>query len=117
MDDLSLVLRKSYRTIWISDIHLGSYGCKAEHLLNFLENIRCNKIYLVGDIIDGWRLKKKWYWPQAHNDVVQKLLKIAKKGTKVIFIPGNHDEAGAAVGEWSPPSSALGPGRSKSGTR
>ena len=93
MDDLSLVLRKSYRTIWISDIHLGSYGCKAEHLLNFLENIKCNKIYLVGDIIDGWRLKKKWYWPQAHNDVVQKLLKIAKKGTKVIFIPGNHDEA------------------------
>lgn len=93
MDDSSLALNKSYRTIWISDIHLGSYGCKAEYLLEFLKNLRCDTIYLVGDIVDGWRLKKKWYWPQAHNDVVQKLLRKARKGVNVVFIPGNHDEA------------------------
>jgi len=93
MDDSSSVLNKSYRTIWISDIHLGSYGCKAEYLLEFLKNLKCDTIYLVGDIVDGWRLKKKWYWPQAHNDVVQKLLRKARKGVNVVFIPGNHDEA------------------------
>ena len=82
-----------YRTIWISDVHLGSSGCQAPYLLDFL---RCNEsesLYLVGDIIDGWQLKKGWYWPTTHNDVIQKILRKARKGTRVIYVPGNHDEA------------------------
>jgi UDP-2,3-diacylglucosamine pyrophosphatase LpxH len=82
----------TYRTIWISDIHLGTRGCKADFLLNFLRFTESEHLYLVGDIVDGWRLKRSWYWPQAHNDVVQKLLRKARKGTSVTFIPGNHDE-------------------------
>jgi UDP-2,3-diacylglucosamine pyrophosphatase LpxH len=82
-----------YRTIWISDIHLGTRGCKADLLLEFLRHTRADTLYLVGDIIDGWRLKRSWYWNQSHNDVVQKLLRKARKGTRVIYVPGNHDEA------------------------
>lgn len=82
-----------YRTIWISDIHLGTRGCKAELLLEFLRHTHAETLYLVGDIIDGWRLKRSWYWNQSHNDVVQKLLRKARKGTNVIYVPGNHDEA------------------------
>jgi len=82
----------TYRTIWISDLHLGSLGCQAELLLDFLRHVECDTLYLVGDIIDGWRLRRSWYWPQAHNDVVQKILRKARKGTRVVFIPGNHDE-------------------------
>ncbi len=81
-----------YRTIWISDVHLGTRGSKAEYLLDFLKRTESESLYLVGDIIDGWRLRKSWYWPQAHNDVVQKVLRKARKGTRVILIPGNHDE-------------------------
>ena len=81
-----------YRTIWISDIHLGTRACKAEFLLDFLKRTDSDTLYLVGDIVDGWRLKRHWHWPQAHNDVVQKLLRKARKGTRVIYIPGNHDE-------------------------
>ncbi len=81
-----------YRAIWISDIHLGTKACKAEFLLDFLRRTECETLYLVGDIIDGWRLKRHWYWPQAHNDVVQKLLRKARKGTRVVYLPGNHDE-------------------------
>lgn len=81
-----------YRTIWISDVHLGTRGCKAEFLLDFLRHNEAATIYLVGDIIDGWRLKKSWYWPQTHNDVVQKLLRMVRKGTRAIYVPGNHDE-------------------------
>jgi len=81
-----------YRTIWLSDIHLGSSGCQAPYLLDFLRYNESEYLYLVGDIIDGWQLKKGWYWPQAHNDVVQKVLRKARKGTQVIYIPGNHDE-------------------------
>lgn len=81
-----------YRAIWISDVHLGTRGCKAEYLLDFLKHTNSQYLYLVGDIIDGWRLKKSWYWPQAHNDIVQKLLRKARKGTRVVYIPGNHDE-------------------------
>ncbi len=83
---------RAYRSIWISDIHLGTRGCKADYLLDFLKHTESDYLYLVGDIVDGWRLKRSWYWPQAHNDVVQKLLRKARKGTKVLFIPGNHDE-------------------------
>jgi UDP-2,3-diacylglucosamine pyrophosphatase LpxH len=82
----------NYRSIWISDVHLGTRGCKAEFLLDFLKNTESEYLYLVGDMIDGWRLKRSWYWPQAHNDVVQKLLRKARKGCKVIYVPGNHDE-------------------------
>ncbi|AIO41773.1 UDP-2,3-diacylglucosamine diphosphatase [Burkholderia sp. AU19243] len=81
-----------YRTIWLSDIHLGSSGCQATYLLDFLRHNDSEYLYLVGDIIDGWQLKKGWYWPQAHNDVVQKILRKARKGTQVVYIPGNHDE-------------------------
>ena len=81
-----------YRTIWISDLHLGTFGCKAEFLLDFLTHNEAEVIYLVGDIIDGWRLRKSWYWPQSHNDIVQNLLRKAREGTRVIYVPGNHDE-------------------------
>jgi len=83
---------RRYRTIWISDVHLGTRGCKAEFLLDFLKHNESEYLYLVGDIVDGWRLSRSWYWPQSHNDVVQKLLRKARKGTKVYYIPGNHDE-------------------------
>ena len=83
---------RTYRTIWISDIHLGSKGSQSEHLLEFLKYNDSEYLYLVGNIIDGWRLTKKWYWPQSHNDVIQKILRKARKGTKVFYIPGNHDE-------------------------
>jgi len=82
-----------FRAIWISDVHLGTTGCQAQRLLEFLRATESETLYLVGDIIDGWQLKRRWYWEQAHNDVVQTVLKKAKKGTKVIFVPGNHDEA------------------------
>lgn len=81
-----------YRAIFISDVHLGTRGCKAEFLLDFLKNNDADYIYLIGDIIDCWRLSKGWFWPQAHNDVVQKLLRKARKGTHVVYVPGNHDE-------------------------
>jgi len=81
-----------YRSVWISDVHLGTPGCQAEALLDFLKHADCANLFLVGDIIDGWQLRRQWYWPQSHNDVVQKLLRKARKGTRVIFIPGNHDE-------------------------
>jgi UDP-2,3-diacylglucosamine pyrophosphatase LpxH len=80
------------RTVWISDLHLGTPGCQAGALLDFLKDVRCDTLYLVGDIVDGWQLRRSWYWPQLHNDVVQKLLRKARKGTRVVFVPGNHDE-------------------------
>lgn len=84
--------RRQYRTIWISDVHLGTRGCNAGMLIDFLDHVDSATMYLVGDIIDGWRLKKRFYWPDAHNDVVRRLLKRAKRGTRMIYIPGNHDE-------------------------
>jgi UDP-2,3-diacylglucosamine pyrophosphatase LpxH len=83
---------RRYRTIFLSDIHLGTRGCKADLLLDFLRRTDSDTLYLVGDIVDGWRLKKTWHWPQSHNDVIQKLMRKGRKGTRVIFIPGNHDE-------------------------
>jgi len=80
------------RTLFLSDIHLGSRGCQAEKLLAFLREYDADMIYLVGDIVDGWQLKTTWYWPAAHNDVVQKLLRKARKGARIVYIPGNHDE-------------------------
>lgn len=85
--------RLRYRTVFISDTHLGSYGAQAKDLSRFLKQVRCDKLYLVGDVIDMWRLRKRWWWPPEHNDVVQRILRLSKKGTEVIYIPGNHDEA------------------------
>jgi UDP-2,3-diacylglucosamine pyrophosphatase LpxH len=85
----------SYRTIWISDVHLGLRESKAGFLLDFLANTRADTYYLVGDIIDGWALKRSWYWPDSHNDVMQCLLDIARRA-QVTYIPGNHDEAARA---------------------
>ncbi len=83
---------KHYRALFLSDIHLGTRGCQAELLLDFLKYNDAETVYLVGDIVDGWRLRRSWYWPQAHNDVVQKLLRKGRKGARVVYIPGNHDE-------------------------
>lgn len=83
---------RKVRTLFISDVHLGTRGCQAAALLSFLKAHESEQIYLVGDIIDGWRLKASWHWPQAHNDVVQKLLRQVRKGVRLIYVPGNHDE-------------------------
>jgi UDP-2,3-diacylglucosamine pyrophosphatase LpxH len=93
--DTSLGMKRDplhFRTIWISDVHLGTTGCQAQRLLEFLRATESDTLYLVGDIIDGWQLKRRWYWEQSHNNVVQLVLKKAKKGTNVVFVPGNHDE-------------------------
>ena len=82
----------NYRSIWISDFHLGTRGCQSELLLEFIKHTQSEKLYLVGDIIDGWALKNTWYWPQSHNDVVQKILRKARHGAEVFYISGNHDE-------------------------
>jgi UDP-2,3-diacylglucosamine pyrophosphatase LpxH len=80
-----------FRTVFISDIHLGFRGCSAEYLLDFLHSIETETLYLVGDIIDLWSLKKSFFWPQAHNNVIRTILGKAKRGTRVVYIPGNHD--------------------------
>lgn len=84
--------RRQYRTVWISDVHLGTRGCNATMLIDFLDHVDSETMYLVGDIIDGWALKKRFYWPDAHNDIVWRVLKRAKRGTRIVYIPGNHDE-------------------------
>ncbi len=83
---------RRYRSLFISDTHLGTRGAQADALLEFLRVHDADTIYLVGDIVDGWQLRSRWHWPQSHNDVVQKLLRKARKGAKVIYVPGNHDE-------------------------
>lgn len=80
-----------YKSVFISDLHLGSKHCNSDKLLSFLEELNTEKLYLVGDIVDGWRLRKKWYWPSKHHKIVKKLMKISKN-TEVIYITGNHDE-------------------------
>jgi UDP-2,3-diacylglucosamine pyrophosphatase LpxH len=82
----------AYRTIWISDIHLGARSCKADLLLKFLKDYKAQTIFLVGDIIDFWRLKAKPYWPEEHNTVIQKLLRKSRHGVTIHYIPGNHDD-------------------------
>lgn len=83
---------RRYRALFISDIHLGSKGCQSRLLLDFLGRVDADTVYLVGDIVDAWRLKQSWYWPQEHNDVVQKLLRKVRKGVRMVYLPGNHDE-------------------------
>ena len=81
-----------YRAVFISDVHLGTRACQADALLDFLKHVECETLYLVGDIVDFWKVRRGPHWPQSHNDVLQKVLRKARKGTHVIFIPGNHDE-------------------------
>lgn len=83
---------RHFRTLFLSDVHLGTRGCQAHLLLDFLRYHDAETVYLVGDIVDGWRLKRNWYWPQEHNDVVQKLLRKGRRGARIIYVPGNHDE-------------------------
>jgi UDP-2,3-diacylglucosamine pyrophosphatase LpxH len=90
-DEVEAPLR--FRAIFISDLHLGTPGCRATQLLDFLRHTESAHLYLVGDIIDGWQLKRRWYWNQSHNDVIQKVLRKARKGTRVVYVAGNHDEA------------------------
>jgi len=85
--------RLKFRTVWISDTHLGTPGCNADMLFDFLRSIECQTLFLVGDIVDGWQLRKGWYWPARHNDVIRCILKQARRGARVVYIPGNHDEA------------------------
>ncbi len=85
--------RHRFRTVFLSDVHLGSRGCRAEELQAFLKRISCDELYLVGDIVDFWRIRKRAFWPDEHNEVLRRILKLAHRGTRVVMIPGNHDEA------------------------
>ena len=84
--------RRHFRTIYISDVHLGTRGCNDRLLIDFLDHCDSEYLYLVGDMIDGWRMKKRFYWPERHNAILRRIMKRAKRGTKVIYVPGNHDE-------------------------
>ena len=84
---------RHYRTLFISDVHLGTKACQAELLIDFLRVHDADTIYLVGDIVDFWRIRRSAHWPQSHNDVLQKLLRKVRKGTRIFYLPGNHDEA------------------------
>lgn len=83
---------RRYRTIWISDVHLGTRGCQAEPLLDFLTSTRCDTLYLAGDIVDGWRMRRSVYWTDEQNELVRTVLRMAHHGTRVVYLPGNHDE-------------------------
>ncbi len=85
-------MKLDYRTVWISDVHLGTRGCKAEYLLDFLRHVDCQRLYLVGDIVDVWKLKGGFFWPGLHNEIVRHIMGMAARGVEVIYIPGNHDE-------------------------
>src|SRR5436309_12539686 len=91
---------RRYRTGWISDAHLGTRGCNAAAMLDFLRANDFETLYIVGDLIDIWSLRRGIYWPQQHNDVIQKILRKARKGTHVIYIPGNHDELVTDLGTY-----------------
>ena len=84
--------RRRYRSIFISDLHLGTRGCRSDFLVSFLRSVECKQLYLVGDIVDGWRLRKSWYWDDGHDEVIRLILQMARQGTEVTYIPGNHDE-------------------------
>ncbi len=88
-----MAIRLAYRSVFISDLHLGSTSARSADAAAFLRHVQCDHLYLVGDIIDMWRLRNRWHWPEEHNWVVRRVLKLAKRGTRVHFIPGNHDEA------------------------
>ena len=90
MNDMSRSLH--LRAVFISDVHLGARDCQAEKLANFLRNLNCNRLFLVGDIVDGWKMKGGWCWRPSHHDVVQQVLRLAREGAMVTYIPGNHDD-------------------------
>jgi len=85
--------KRCYRTVFLSDLHLGTRGCRSDFLIDFLNRVECERLFLVGDIVDGWRLRKSWYWDARHDEVIGLLLRAARNGTEVTYIPGNHDEA------------------------
>ena len=85
--------KRRYRTVFISDTHLGTRGCRADFLVQFLRSIECERLFLVGDILDGWRLRRSWYWDDDHDEAIRLVLRMARTGTVVTYIPGNHDEA------------------------
>ena len=89
---MNAIAQRFYRTVFISDVHLGTKGCRADFLATFLRDVRCENLYLVGDIVDGWRLRKSWYWDAAHDEVLRLILRHARSGARVTYIPGNHDE-------------------------
>jgi UDP-2,3-diacylglucosamine pyrophosphatase LpxH len=89
---LQIEAKRRYRTLFLSDIHLGTRGCRADFLRDFLSQVECERLYLVGDIVDGWRLRKSWYWDADHDEVIRLVLRMARHGTEVVWIPGNHDE-------------------------
>ena len=82
----------NYKSVFISDVHLGTNDCQAERLLDFIRDVECENLFLVGDIIDGWELRRSFRWKQSHSDVLQKLLRKARKRTKIYYILGNHDD-------------------------
>ena len=88
----SIGVPPAYRTIFISDTHLGTRGCRSDFLADFLRESSCHNLFLVGDIIDGWRLRKSWYWDESHDEVLKQIVRHARAGTEVTYIPGNHDE-------------------------
>ena len=83
--------RLRVRACFLSDIHLGFRGCRAEYLLDSLDSVECDTLYLVGDIVDLWSLKRSVYWPKAHHEVLRALLERARGGTRVVYVPGHHD--------------------------
>ena len=87
-----LPVPRRYRAAWISDVHLGTRGSNAAALLEFLRDYDVGTLYIVGDLIDAWQMRRGFYWPQEHNDVIQKILRKSRKGTRVVYIPGNHDD-------------------------
>ncbi len=88
---VTATLRRRYRSMFLSDIHLGARACRAEALLAFLDATECERLYLLGDIVDGWRLQRRWFWPRTHAAVVDLILAMARSGVEVIYVPGNHD--------------------------
>lgn len=92
MDEIRSLRPMRFRSIFVSDIHLGFKGCQARLLLDFLRNSRCDNLFLIGDVIDVWNMRNGLYWPQSHNDVIRTILGKAKHGTRVVYVPGNHDE-------------------------
>lgn len=84
--------KRRYRSVFVSDVHLGMRECRADLLADFLRRVECEHLYLVGDIVDGWRLKKAWYWDRHHDEVIRLVLRLARKGAAATYVPGNHDE-------------------------
>src|SRR5262245_23387209 len=80
-----------YRAVFISDLHLGSRACKADHLFDFIRHVEADYLYLIGDIIDGWSLRKRWHWPKSHDDILKRLISLRHR-CKVFYLPGNHDD-------------------------